>query len=66
MSRNCPDKPCQSQARGNQEEEVQIQSANTKKPFDAKRLIKQIKELNDEDKDVVIQDVFMKNCQDFS
>jgi hypothetical protein len=34
MSRNCPDKPRQSQARKNQEEEVQIQATNTaKKPF---------------------------------
>jgi hypothetical protein len=66
MSRNCPDKPRQSQARGNQEEDVQIQATSTKKPFDAKGLIEQIKELNDEDKDVVIQEVFMKNRQDFS
>jgi hypothetical protein len=67
MSRNCPDKPRQSQARGNQEEDVQIQATSTtKKLFDAKGLIEQIKELNDEDKDVVIQEVFMKNRQDFS
>jgi hypothetical protein len=68
MSRNCPDRPRQSQARGNQEEaEVQIQATNTTaKKFDAKGLIEQIKELNDEDKDVVIQEVFMKNRQDFS
>jgi hypothetical protein len=67
MSWNCPDKPRQSQARGNQEDKVQIQATNTsKKPFDAKGLIEQIKELNDEDKDIVIQEVFMKNRQDFS
>jgi hypothetical protein len=67
MSRNCPEKPCQSQARGNQEDEVQIQATNmTPKKFDAKGLIEQIKELNDKDKDTVIQEVFMKNCQDFS
>jgi hypothetical protein len=48
MSRNCPDKPRQSQARGNQEDEVQIQATNTTpKKFDAKGLIEQIKELND-------------------
>jgi hypothetical protein len=66
MSQNCLDKPHQSHARKNQEE-VQIQAANTaKKPFDAKGLIEQIKELNDKDKDIVIQEVFMKNRQDFS
>jgi hypothetical protein len=66
ISRNCPDKPRQSQARGNQEDEAQIQAANTaKKPFDAKGLIEQIKELNDEDKDIVIQEVFMKNLSGF-
>jgi hypothetical protein len=67
MSRNCPDKPRQSQARGVQENEAQIQVANTtQKKFDAKGLIEQIKELNDKDKDIVIQEVFMKNQQDFS
>jgi uncharacterized protein YjgD (DUF1641 family) len=67
MSRNCPDKPRQSQAQGNQEDKAQIQATNTiKKQFDAKGLIEQIKELNDEDKDTVIQEVFMKNHQDFS
>jgi hypothetical protein len=67
MSRNCPDRPRQSQIRGNQEDEVQIQATNTTpKKFDAKGLIDQIKELNDEDKDTVIQEVFMKNRQDFS
>jgi hypothetical protein len=67
MSRNCPDKPHQSQARGNQEDKAQIQATNTtKKPFNAKGLIEQIKELNDKDKDIVIQEVFMKNRQDFS
>jgi hypothetical protein len=67
MSRNCPDKPHQSQARGNQEDEAHIQATSTvKKPFDAKGLIEQIKELNDKDKDIVIQEVFMKNRQDFS
>jgi hypothetical protein len=67
MSRNCPDNPHQSQARGNQEDKAQIQATNTiKKQFDAKGLIEQIKELNDEDKDTVIQEVFIKNQQDFS
>jgi hypothetical protein len=67
MSRNCPDKPRPSQAQGNQEDKVQIQATNTtKKQFNAKGLIEQIKELNDEDKDIVIQEVFMKNRQDFS
>jgi hypothetical protein len=67
MSHNCPDKPCQSQAQGAQEDEAQIQVAKvTQKKFDAKGLIKQIKELNDKDKDIVIQEVFMKNQQDFS
>jgi hypothetical protein len=67
MSRNCPDKPRQSQIQADQGDDVQIQSTNTTpKKFDAKGLIEQIKELNDEDKDVVIQEVFMKNRQDFS
>jgi hypothetical protein len=53
MNRNCLDKPRQSQARGNHKDKVQIQATNTSKQlFDAKGLIEQIKELNDEDKDI--------------
>jgi hypothetical protein len=55
MSCNCPERPHQLQAQGTKEDKVQLQATNTApKKFDAKGLIKQIKELNDEDKDVVI------------
>jgi hypothetical protein len=67
MSHNCPDKPCQLQAQGTQEDRVQIQATDTsQKKFDAKGFFEQIKELNNKDKGIVIQEVFMKNQQDFS
>jgi hypothetical protein len=70
MSRNCPSKPKPAQARAGNSEEAEVQIAatntatNTPKKFNAKEMVENIKQLGDEDKDLVIQEVFMG--KDFS
>jgi Zinc knuckle len=67
MSRNCPTKAQSSQARiANQEEPEQVNATKTegaKKPS-AKELVATIRDLEDDDKDKLIQEVFMG--KDFS
>jgi hypothetical protein len=62
LSRACPDKPRQARATAPEEEEPSARAAQvTPTPkFNVQTFIEDIRKLNDEDKDQVIQEVFMK------
>ena len=63
LSRACPDKPRQARATAPEEGEPSARAVQVAPPpkFNAQAFIEDVKKLNDEDKDYVIQEVFMKS-----
>ena len=63
LSRACPDKPRQARATAPEEEEPSARAAQVAPApkFNVQTFIEDVRKLNDEDKDQVIQEVFMKS-----
>jgi len=63
LSRACPDKPRQARATAPEEEEPSARAAQVAPPpkFNVQTFIEDVRKLNDDDKDQVIQEVFMKS-----